>query len=96
MTPGQDFLVYVRMYEPFKYSTQRADRDRNLPVLRLKSVISILGQQYLSELRDKITCPSDLSISTDISENPRQKIRKMAKVIILLIFNFIYMSYILL
>lgn len=84
LTPGQNILVYVRVYEPFKYSMQSVSRftKRNIPMLRLKSVISVLGHQCLTELRDKIICLSDLSISTEISGNPCQKIGKMAKVIL--------------
>jgi len=40
-----------------------------------------LGCQTLYELRQKIMCQSDLSITKEISENPNQRPGPMAKVI---------------
>lgn len=80
VTPGSDFLVYVRIYEPFKYSLRRRETYKQcLPLLRLKNIISIVGCQTLAELREKIMCISDLSISMEISENPNKLSTKMAK-----------------
>ncbi|XP_011153343.1 snRNA-activating protein complex subunit 3 isoform X2 [Harpegnathos saltator] len=79
--PGSDFLVYVQVYEPFNSSIQRSGKyfKPNFPTLRMKYVISILGCQYLTELREKITCVSDMSIATEISENPDEQIENLAK-----------------
>lgn len=79
--PYEEFLVYCRVYEPLE-SLPRFFKFRttNVPVLKLKSITSILGCQTLYELRQKITCQSDLSITTDTSKNPiRQKPGLMAK-----------------
>lgn len=87
-----DFLVYVKVYEPFNSTMQRYGKryKNNLPILRVKSVISILGSQYLTELCEKITCVSDLSIAAEASENPDKKIEDMAKVSIVLSLSVIY------
>lgn len=53
----------------------------NLPILRIKSVISILGCQYLTDLRKKIMCVSDLSIAAEVSENSNQQSKLVAKVL---------------
>ncbi|XP_032667562.1 snRNA-activating protein complex subunit 3 isoform X2 [Odontomachus brunneus] len=81
VTPGLDFLVYVQVYEPFNSAMNRIGRffKHNLPILRIKSVISILGCQYLTDLREKIMCISDLSIATEVSKNPNQQSKFMAK-----------------
>jgi len=96
MTPNEEFLVHVRIYEPFQ-SQPRSLRYRSintLPVLKLKHVISIPGCQTLYELRRKIVCQSDLSIATEISESPNQKPGPMAKVIIsLLVFACFYLCF---
>lgn len=98
MVPNKEFLVYVRIYDPFQ-SQPRSVRYRSIntltlkPTLRLKNVISIPGCQTLHDLRQKIVCQSDLSIATEISENPNQKPGPMAKVIIsLLCFSHIFIS----
>lgn len=95
MIPYDEFLVYVRIYEPFqsqpgslKYKSINA-----LPILKLKNVMSIPGCQTLYELRQKIACQSDLSVATEISENPNQRPGPMAKVNILMFFA--YFAYVL-
>ncbi|XP_014482975.1 PREDICTED: snRNA-activating protein complex subunit 3 [Dinoponera quadriceps] len=80
VTPGLDFLVYVQVYKPFNSFTHRSKYYKpTIEMLRIKSVISILGCQYLTELRKKITCISDLSIMTNVSMNPDKQTRKLAK-----------------
>jgi len=79
IVPYEEFLVYCRVYEPF----ERQNRPYKLkaPVVKLKSVISILGYQTLYELRQKIICQSDLSITTDTSnKSNRHKLGSLAKV----------------
>ncbi|CAL1681081.1 unnamed protein product [Lasius platythorax] len=78
--PYEEFLVYCRVYEPFESQSRFFKyKTTNVPVLKLKSVISILGCQTLYELRQKIICQSDLSITIETSENPNQKPGSMAK-----------------
>jgi len=77
--PHEEFLVYVRVYEPFKSHPRSLKYRTSIPVLKLKSIISILGCQTLYELRQKIMCQSDLSIIKEISENPSQRPGPMAK-----------------
>lgn len=85
----EEFLVYVRVYEPFRSKPRPIKHKTRMPVLKLKSVISILGCQTLYELRQKVICQSDLSLSKEISENPNKKSGLMAKVTIFSIFTFI-------
>ncbi|XP_011706096.1 PREDICTED: snRNA-activating protein complex subunit 3 isoform X2 [Wasmannia auropunctata] len=77
--PNEEFLVYIRVYEPFKSHPSSFKHKINIPILKLNSIISILGCQTLYQLRQKIMCQSDLSITTEISENPYQKPGPMAK-----------------
>ncbi|XP_018305934.1 snRNA-activating protein complex subunit 3 isoform X2 [Mycetomoellerius zeteki] len=79
LKPYEEFLVYIRVYEPFKSQPRSLKYRTSIPVLKLKSVISILGSQTLYELRQKIMCQSDLSITKEISENPNQRPESMAK-----------------
>jgi len=82
----EEFLVYIRVYEPFKSQSRSFKYRTDIPILKLKSIISILGCQTLYDLRQKIMCQSDLSITKEISENPNQRPGPMAKVTIF--FNF--------
>ncbi|XP_011342473.1 snRNA-activating protein complex subunit 3 isoform X2 [Ooceraea biroi] len=79
--PNKDFLVYVKVYEPFKSqsSLNKLRTMNRFPVLKLRTVVSILGHQSLYELRQKILCQSDLSIATEVSENPNRTPGPMAK-----------------
>ncbi|XP_018404518.1 PREDICTED: snRNA-activating protein complex subunit 3 [Cyphomyrmex costatus] len=77
--PYEEFLVYIRVYEPFKSQPRSLKYRTNIPTLKLKSVVSILGSQTFYELRQKIMCQSDLSITKEISENPNQRPESMAK-----------------
>lgn len=79
------------MYEPFE--CQNRPYKQRGPIVKLKSVISILGCQTLYDLRQKIICQSDLSITTDTSnKSNRHKREPLAKVTIF--FNFkLYMFY---
>lgn len=78
VVPYKEFLVYCRVYEPFE--CQNRPFKQKAPIVNLKSVISILGCQTLYELRQKITCQSDLSITTDTSnKSNRLKIGALAK-----------------
>ncbi|KAG7199293.1 hypothetical protein KM043_018149 [Ampulex compressa] len=77
--PGEDILVYVRVYEPFVHHIQYSTDSINFPRINLNSVIAILGSQTLAQLRDSIQCISDLSIPTDVSDKPNQPLGPMAK-----------------
>lgn len=66
--PGKDILITIKVYNPFV-----ADSRHGPPAKRkisLSRVITILGCQTLAELRDKISCLSDLSVSCESSNNP--------------------------
>ena len=76
--PGQDILVYIRIYAPFKHRTYNKTSGQVIKV-SLSNVIAILGSQTLADLRDKISCISDLSISTDVSEKPKITPKPSAK-----------------
>lgn len=69
--PGQDILVYIRVYNPFIHRSHSCSVEKLLKI-SVNSVIVMLGSQTLAQLRDKITCISDLSISTDISDSPKR------------------------
>ncbi|KAK2587381.1 hypothetical protein KPH14_003098 [Odynerus spinipes] len=76
---GEDILVYVRVYESFTHpSSQMKYRQRTCKPI-LKCVIEILGKQTLTDLRDKISCVSDLTIPVEVSNNPDQPLQPMAK-----------------
>ncbi|XP_066585077.1 snRNA-activating protein complex subunit 3 isoform X2 [Prorops nasuta] len=77
--PGQDILVSVRVYEPFQHYSHNLKDYKHIPRIVLSRVIEILGSQTLAQLRDKISCISDLSIPTEVSNNPDVKLGPMAK-----------------
>jgi hypothetical protein len=56
--------------------------------------IVLLGNQKLTDLRDKILCPSDLVVSRDLSENPDEDFtqRKMVNIYFYSIFNSKYLG----
>lgn len=64
-------------------------RTKNVPKrqcgskLRLNNILGILGSQTLADLRDKISCMSDYTISRECSENLNNAVGPMAKVIYL-------------
>ena len=63
---GKQFLVIVRVYEPFRHKVGM--RNNNRP--RCNQEIVLLGHQMLTDLRDKIHCPSDFAVAGELSENP--------------------------
>jgi hypothetical protein len=63
---GQQFLVIIRVYEPFRHKV--GFRNSHQP--RCSQEIVLLGHQMLTELRDKIHCPSDFAVAGEFSENP--------------------------
>ncbi|XP_012275156.1 snRNA-activating protein complex subunit 3 isoform X2 [Orussus abietinus] len=68
--PGQDIIVYIRIYNPFFHRNHYTNFDQ-LSRKSLNCVIAILGSQTLTQLRDKITCSSDGIICTDVSAGPK-------------------------
>ncbi|KAK0164438.1 hypothetical protein PV328_003069 [Microctonus aethiopoides] len=68
--PGEDILVYIRIYHPFRSQNHEIPKRRMSVVLN--HVIVMLGHQTLAELRDKIDCVSDLSCTIESSENPTE------------------------
>ncbi|XP_015604974.1 snRNA-activating protein complex subunit 3 isoform X2 [Cephus cinctus] len=74
--PGQDTLIYIRVYNPFMHRNTGVDKPQKIS---LNCVIVMLGFQTLDKLRDKISCISDLSVSTDVSKHPIRKAGPSAK-----------------
>ena len=79
--PGRDILVFVRIYHPFIHRGRTAPKSECCTLLRLHNVIAVLGSQTLAQLRDKISCVADYSISKECSDNLDNAIGPMAKVI---------------
>ncbi|XP_043786819.1 snRNA-activating protein complex subunit 3 [Apis laboriosa] len=77
--PGQDILVFVRIYHPFAQKARNAPRKECGSLRRLNNVIAVLGSQTLAQLRDKISCIADYSISKECSENLDNAVGPMAK-----------------
>lgn len=63
---GKHFIVTVRVYHPFRHRVG----IRNSHPPRCSQEIVLLGDQMLTDLRDKIVCASDLAVSGELSENP--------------------------
>lgn len=80
INPREEILVAVRVYYPFmnriKYETVTQMGSK----LVLHNVFVILGSQTLADLKDKINCVADRSISTECSKNPNKASHIMAKV----------------
>ncbi|XP_012254068.3 snRNA-activating protein complex subunit 3 isoform X2 [Athalia rosae] len=74
--PGKDFLLFVRIYLPFLHQTKFLTRK---PKVSTSHIVAILGTQTLAQLRDLIICTSDLSISTERSDNPHITVQHQAK-----------------
>ncbi|XP_003486019.1 snRNA-activating protein complex subunit 3 [Bombus impatiens] len=77
--PGHDILIFVRIYYPFLHRGKSAPKTECGTLLRLHNVIAILGSQTLAQLRDKISCIADFSISRECSNNLDNAIGPMAK-----------------
>lgn len=73
---GKHFLVTVRVYHPFYHKIGL----RALQRLRCNQEIVLLGNQLLTDLRDKILCPSDFAALREQSENPEQNPTQRAMV----------------
>lgn len=84
VTPFEDFLIYVRVYHPYmKQKLDSSIKVRKQVKFLMQSSIGLLGSQTLDKLRDKITCQADLSISTEVSDNPKKPVGPLAKVILI-------------
>lgn len=66
IVPHSEELIYVRIYEPFRY--------KSYSLVTMKPKLSqrflVLGSQLLTELRDRIHCQCNHGPFYDISENP--------------------------
>ncbi|CAK9802379.1 snRNA-activating protein complex subunit 3 [Anthophora quadrimaculata] len=78
-TPGQDIIVYVRIYRPFAQRVKNGPKKECGSLLWLNNVLAILGSQTLADLRDKISCIADYTISKECSNNLDNAIGPMAK-----------------
>lgn len=85
--PGHDILIFVRIYYPFLHRGRSAPKTECGTLLRLHNIIAVLGSQTLAQLRDKISCIADYSISRECSNNLDNAIGPMAKVIYLFFLN---------
>lgn len=82
VTPFEDFLIYVRVYHPYmKQKLDSSIKVRKQVKFTMQSSIALLGSQTLDQLRDKITCQADLTIPTEVSDNPKKPVGPLAKVI---------------
>ncbi|XP_003398260.2 snRNA-activating protein complex subunit 3 [Bombus terrestris] len=77
--PGHDILIFVRIYYPFLHRGKSAPKTECGTLLRLHNIIAVLGSQTLAQLRDKISCIADYSISRECSNNLDNAIGPMAK-----------------
>ncbi|XP_060820158.1 snRNA-activating protein complex subunit 3 [Bombus pascuorum] len=77
--PGHDILIFVRIYYPFLHRGKSAPKTECGTLLRLHNVVAVLGSQTLAQLRDKISCIADYSISRECSNNLDNAIGPMAK-----------------
>ncbi|XP_046481213.1 snRNA-activating protein complex subunit 3 isoform X1 [Neodiprion pinetum] len=68
MEPGNEMLVFVRIYAPFVH--QHRLSSVYVSKIFTTHIVAILGSQTLAELRDIISCTSDLSIAKEVSANP--------------------------
>ncbi|XP_044010071.1 snRNA-activating protein complex subunit 3-like [Aphidius gifuensis] len=66
--PGKDILIEIRIFNPFVADSRHGPPSKRK--ISLSRVISILGCQTLADLRDKISCISDLSVSYESSNDP--------------------------
>lgn len=73
---GKHFLVTVRVYHPFCHKIGM----RNTHGPRCSQEIVLLGNEMLTDLRDKILCPCDLAVSSEVSENPDQNVTQKTTV----------------
>ncbi|XP_043255382.1 snRNA-activating protein complex subunit 3 [Colletes gigas] len=78
-TPGKDILVFVRIYHPFAQRARNAPKTECGSLLRLNNVTAILGSQTLAQLKDKIPCIADYTISKECSNNLDNAVGPMAK-----------------
>ncbi|KAJ8665347.1 hypothetical protein QAD02_007009 [Eretmocerus hayati] len=77
LEPENDVLIYVRVYVPF--TSRHKQSTGALGTLSVNYAIALHGSQTLDALKDKISCPSDHSISTEMSSNPVRQRTKNAK-----------------
>ncbi|XP_044756615.1 snRNA-activating protein complex subunit 3 [Coccinella septempunctata] len=66
LAPGSDFLMSVVFYKPFKFDFQS---KKNTQRCRFSHEIQVLGQNRLTELRDKIVCALDYGLQIEV-ESP--------------------------
>ncbi|XP_053980657.1 snRNA-activating protein complex subunit 3 isoform X2 [Hylaeus anthracinus] len=77
--PGRDIIIYVRIYYPFIQRARSTLKTECGTLLKLNNITAILGSQTLADLRDKIPCIADHTISKECSTNLDNAIGPMAK-----------------
>lgn len=68
MKPGDDVIVYIKTFRPYKYNY--ADTDTRRDSLKFFNEIAVLGSNTLADLRDKMHCSADIAVCQEVSENP--------------------------
>ncbi|CAG5107408.1 Similar to SNAPC3: snRNA-activating protein complex subunit 3 (Homo sapiens) [Cotesia congregata] len=68
--PGKNMIIFIRVYNPFDY--HRKEYPVRHQRISLMHLIGVLDCQTLADLRDKIHCISDLSLSRESSGNPQE------------------------
>lgn len=65
-----DAILQVALYKPSKRIGNNITRTLSNDSASLENVYAILGQQKLTELRDRIRCVNDVLVTGDYSDNP--------------------------
>ncbi|VVC98756.1 unnamed protein product [Leptidea sinapis] len=64
LMPGKDVLYQVRLYRPFHCSLKERQGFRYTV---FSNDLVLLGRHYLSDLRDRISCPNDSAANVDVN-----------------------------
>ncbi|XP_067009268.1 snRNA-activating protein complex subunit 3 [Anabrus simplex] len=73
LKPWEDVILVVKVYEPIRIYS-RGSRICNPPPVFLYD-LAVLGSQTLDQLRDKINCVSDWSVTEGVTDNPAKQIK---------------------
>ncbi|GAB1605219.1 snRNA-activating protein complex subunit 3-like isoform X1 [Argonauta hians] len=68
-----DALLFISLYKPKEHNkNNHKNNSKNLSMagVGLEHMFAVLGQQTLTELRDRICCVNDLLVTGDYSEDP--------------------------
>ena len=68
----EDLLLTIAFCSPYNQPLE-PHKIRLGRLLRLDTMMLVRGKTLLTDLRDRISCPSDFGSSRDISDNPREE-----------------------